>query len=546
MDLYVSSSICTKFFTNTKSKFTNSLPLLHNRDNHVELRSIALDNRYAYSLASYEPAIVVMTDRALNVKKEDSIYSTKAVVITDSQNDVEKKRYYTMIWLKENDCENSESLAYLLNHTFQNIFSDFLNQKYALHKNSEFIYILDSSSVIDVYVQHRFLNEVSLQKENLKNFSLDFLELNSNYQLFRKKIELKIKPLRKPLFIKIYCSQLSSGHCLTSSTNKLLAIIPYKETSAYRFEVENSIKLPLFTTAIDRLSLKLTDEENKLLQLASGAPTFIHCHLSTKDRNMFKVCHFNSSDPESGKYHPVNSSSQFTQVLSQPIDARFENCFASLHSIYIPSGFNNISKEYTNFHIVHETDDVHIKNEHYLNDGFYTEDSFFNELKKILSTENVEITIFERRLAFHNNNDHPILLSFNPQMSYLLGYVSGINEAENYFRLQKSESTNLFFNYKFSSLTTKLIKVKCDFLVNSLVGNSEQPIFKILNIDSENDASVKGLFFSFSSPHWIRMYPKLYNKITIYLTDGNDIPITFSSEKAVEGVFTIVSEESTH
>ena len=106
--------------------------------------------------------------------------------------------------------------------------------------------------------------------------------------------------------------------------------------------------------------------------------------------------------------------------------------------------------------------------------------------------------------------------------------------------LKEKEKKLAHYSFKFLSLVPRFIKLKTDFLTDLLVGNSLQPIFRIIHLDSVAFTSqTQGTFIEFSTHHWVEMYPNLYNKVNLALFDENDQLLNFSSSETVEGVFVV-------
>ena len=657
MNLYLSSAYSLDVYDNSKSCFTNTLPLSFNRNETLELRSLLLDSRLSYVTKYDVPLIILSSSQQKLIEKENSFYKSEVKedisfkIYSNSVTDFKvtsivngtvktehvalaysefvgvtsfiskanthlkkfgisigiknrkfyfqmkrfrdddtsrtyisfkgtlakdlgfskkpkknvsylllpgrkisgkfepifKKMYYTFIWVNQCDVEDSSDLCSFLSY----ILKDAAGLHTRNYKKNEINYLeLDSKSnkllhVLDVHILDTFFQSIAVYEDkNKEGIKFRSLGLEPEYHSFPINKQIPIKELKKPKLIKIFCNQISHSSSLTSSALSLLGVLPYTNHQCYKYETQNPLQVSLYNSQIEKLSFRITDENEKQLRLTSGVPTFIHCYLSPKETNMHKICYFNSKDVESLKYFPSNSPSRFTQRLLQPIEARDCDFYASLESIFIPPGIHNINSEYT--HIKVFQNESMIEQNIYLESGYYTGESLILRLNEKISFVGLSFKQVGKYLKISNNSSSKIELLLNSQFSYLLGYTTNMNQKFVKFTIMSAEENVFLYSYKFSSLATRLIKVKADFIADSLLGNSLQPIFKVINLDVDkieklsNDES--GHFISFPSKHWVKIQPNLYNNISLSLSDENDIPLTFSSSvKAVEGVFTVKS-----
>ena len=345
----------------------------------------------------------------------------------------------------------------------------------------------------------------------------------------------------KPKLIKLFCNQLSHSVAMTVSSITLLCMMPYKEDEFYKYEVESHTTQSLYGSKTEKLSFKLTDECDQQLQLSAGAPTFVHCTIYSSTKDMYKICHFDSHDPQSKRYFPSNKSSAFTQNLLKTLDSREVEHYASLESIYIPSGFYNIFSAYTVFTIDCKSFDSPLKL--CVPSGHYTRTSFIDAINRVVSSVNLVFRFYSGKLTLVNESKQNVNISLTPQLSYLLGHSTAVSNENSDLNLAADERTNFIHTFKFSSLATRLIKVQANFVENSLLGNSHEPIFRVVNLDASSMESIEsgsGCLISFPSKHWVRVRSDIYNSIRIMLTDENDTPLAFTDESvSVEGVFVI-------
>ena len=393
---------------------------------------------------------------------------------------------------------------------------------------------------IEIFLASVFLNSFASGNRYVQTIrKFDYLKLFSEYEALNSYDIIPVKKLLSPKLIKVFCDQLSYSAALTTSSLGLLGLIPYKEDEFLKCEIVSPVNQALYSSKIDKLTFALTDENKQILKLSTGAPTFLHCTLNTTSSKMYKLCHFDSSDFQSKKHFPLNTTSSFTQNLLVPIDSRSDDYYACLESIYVPSCFYNIFSAYTDFRIVTQLSSIELA----VPDGFYTQDSFLETMNKIGNDFGFVLSIDNSKVTIVNNSDNSFKISFNPQLSYMLGYSSLINEGYNYLEVFAKKKETFVYKFKLSSLATRMIKVKTNFVEDSLMGNSHQPIFRIVNLShpaNNHNEKESGELISFSSKHWVKIRPDIYNTISLTLSDENDIPLTFSSNsESVEGVFII-------
>ena len=650
MEIFVSSGFDGRLFENSKSLFTNNIPILPCAYHSIELKSIAFDNRISYQMSYGDPLIIVKSEKYTILKDDDiafkvgkartigfdsnisfiAMYETESSIetfhimtkqkefsdllhlvkvlneecrklrcgflvgISKDKDDVEKfyfkrenssakahrirvilprsvayvlgfaqefrevsikiptkmrkkgrfgiKKHYdycTMIWLRKYDAEDPSDLIDLFDHIFASILK--ISQKNSPIETNRYRSIITDLNVREVKIQKNFLETVSsdLSVYNNNNISaFECFNVKTEYFNFFSSIDIDFKTIRKPKIIKVFCEQISHLAALSSASLNIFALLPYSNSSNYRFECENSVKLPLYSSEIDRLSFKLTDECGKQLILAAGTPSFIHCKL-LKKMSAIKTCHFNSNCEESLKYFPSNNQSSFTQNLIRTIDARDGKCYASLQSIYIPPAIHNINEDVSNFRIEIENENKE-SHDMRIQTGFYTRDTFLNALNSKLSKQSVSVEMINGKLTFENHNSFSIKMVLNPQLAYIIGCTTELDQDLVSIEIEKNLKKTVLYSYKFLSIMPRFIKVKSDLVTNSLIGSTLQPILRIINLNPENIAdSARGHFIEFSSNHWVPLYPKIYNKAHISLYDENDVLVKFSSSEAVEGLFVL-------
>lgn len=649
MNVFMSSTIDSNLFNNSKSSFTNRVPLLSNERKYVELRSLLFDNRISYIEKHDAPILIFHTPDIVQPSVDENVFNIKVIEVFTFNCDVvftvsqinrsivknteiilpsqefldishfvklvnkellkskcgvtvevynkneqdtrivfkkdtisevktrislpgqlayelgflkkytekhltiplksrikgryemqQKPSFFTLVWLKECDVETVSDLLKLLRYIIENVgflpsypetFSDSIHFKLNVKQ----------SGLLGVSFLNDFLKTItSVDPVFDRSETFDFLKQNSQYCSFHSEVNIEIKKFQKPKLIKVFCPQLSHTSALTSSSLGLLALLPFKNTSSYQYKSENPIVVPLYNSKIEKITIKITDENDVQLRLSTGVPSFINCRLTTNIFEMYTICHFNSGDRESKKYFPSNSSSYFTQNLAQPIDARIGEYHASLQSIFLPPALHNINSETTKFKIEYIEGGELLEDDLNIDTGFYTRTSFIDSLNKKLQSRQIHFELNNGILIMHNKSSSYIKLALNPQLSYFLGCTTGMDQNWIEINLAENTSKSLLFSYKFLSLVTRFIKVKANFITDSLLGNNLQAIFRIVNLDVENmKDDGQGVFVSFPSKHWIKIIPNIYNNITLSFSDENDIPLSYSSSKSVEGIFIV-------
>ena len=460
--------------------------------------------------------------------------------------------FFTSIKIVKQDIENSSQLFSVLEYIFLQ-FEIFDEMRVIMNSNSN-----TSSSngedevrknIINIYILDRFVKSFMSEKKIYGDLEkVNFIsDSNSEYYSYKNKILLDFCEFKKPKLIKVFLKQLSHSPALTSTSLYLLALLPFRNQANYKYETENPLVVPLYNSKIDKLSILLTDEHDRQLKLASGVPSFLHCRLTSNNLEMYKICHFNSDDEESKKYFPSNSQSQFTQNLLQPIDARKGEYYASLQSVYIPPALHNINAEYTNFTVEYTNQNEKLKDNLKISTGHYTKQSFLSSLNILLKKYQITLELsHDERISIISKNANNTTLTLNSQLSYMLGCSTNVENAEVKLNVGGNSTKEFIHTYKFLSLVPRFIKVKTNFVEDSLLGNCHQPIFRIVNIDVEDLKNESdGMFFSFNSKHWIKLIKNVYNTVVISFFDENDVPLSYSSTKAVEGLFIVRNFEET-
>ena len=78
-----------------------------------------------------------------------------------------------------------------------------------------------------------------------------------------------------PKLVKIFCNQLDESQALTPGATHLLTVLPYKGVKYFNYTTTSSVPVKLWPRLSD-IEFKLTDENNRQLDLVTGLTTFIH------------------------------------------------------------------------------------------------------------------------------------------------------------------------------------------------------------------------------------------------------------------------------
>ena len=525
LNLFLSSSFDSDIFNNSKTSFRNNILTKTLDYNGIQLVNINLDSKIIYN-TNFSNCIIIKSQFPFNDHHtHNSLYTLKTIKIDDG--------FLIVFSFSHVDCSNKYDVYNILKIAFESSTKNMVVLKQSIDGDAINVEFLGVHSIW--FNEHFFTTLFSSDSSTLIKERLTIDGMDLGYYTFRSDFQLLIKQVKTPNFIKIYCKETALNQYLTSNCYNLLAILPYKQVLNFNYEVAVPFSISLYDNSIESLTFLITNENGEQLATSTGYPTLIQTRL-INELNMNNICYFNSNDAKSKKFFPNNCQSYFTQKLSQVIDARYEKHYASLHTIFIPSDFNNIDNFHTNFSISNKSGQI---KQYSLPSYFYTPESFIEKLSETLQDENIVIQISRNnKLIFINNNAYDVNFSINAQLAFSLGVSSNVNENFVYFTLKGENSAEMLFTYKFFSLSTRLIKIKCDILTNSLVGTNYQKIFKILNIDPKQKNET-GYFFQFISEEFIQILPQIYNEVKFSLYDENDRLLTFNTTTAVQGVFLI-------
>ena len=462
-----------------------------------------------------------------------------------------KKLFYNIVSIRNSEAEDITDLCELMNHVLGAVV-DSSERVLTIKDGSSIVIEERKRSDIKFYFNSVFLDSIS-KRESIRGKYRDllFIGLDSKYMRVKEGSLIHVNRSHNPKLLKLFCKQLHYSTSLTSSAIGLLKLIPFDTKDFYKHTIECPSFLSLHLPRVNKLEFYITDEKNRVIEFSTGAPTFLHCNISSQiSKNMHKLCHFNSKDSISLKYFPNNTNSHFTQKFVATLDTRFEEHFASLQSIYIPYGVHNINSIYTHFSVFSLNNSVEEKQKMSIPDGCYTRESFIEELNKQVAEDLLEFRLIGKKLQITNMNAFEVFIRLSSQLSYLLGYTNNVEEDFFEVRLPANSVFDMMYTFKFSSLTTRYIKVIANILSSSLMGQSYEKILRVINLDDPSEKSEKeeskGWFINFPSNHWVKVEPNIYNSIVISLNDENNIPIVFSSDtESVEGVFTIETRDTT-
>ena len=240
--------------------------------------------------------------------------------------------------------------------------------------------------------------------------------------------------------------------------------------------------------------------------------------------------YFDSGNILSLTQYPANKQNSFSQVLSTPLDSRGKKLYASLQSIYIPTGIFNVSQIYTSFKIHYETSES-------------------NDLDSTFPRNMITMFRLEKP-NISRESEEVIKIPDKSYTCYMLGVINHISLKENVELTLKPNSFNTMNNvFKFNIVRTRLVKVVCDCLSSSLFGGKHQQILRVIDLNTSGETAAdnkgfnRGTLLTFPSQHMVRVQEGIYSKLSISLRDENDQLIQFSDETlTVEGLISIQSD----
>ena len=552
---------------NSKSLFTNTIPFENSLDVDVYFKSARLDTRVSFLRYSTIPRLIV---RTLGKDRAPRGY-IKGVDYSVYKKSLESGAQYTIFSSSVFECETFEGYLDLLQHAINSLtehpsehvqvekeesLGNLKEKTFSVvQKNGNFVLFFPEHAHRRQYFEKRVNNSTVFKRDkiHIKKFMITSLSKTvSYYRLLTSRGGSKNcynigDCTHTPRLVKIFCTQLEESRALTSDSRHLLAVVPYKSAKYYNHTAVSSAPLRL-RSHLSSICFKLTDENNRQLDLLTGVPSFVHFLADPHNITMSTAsCYFSSGNALSVLHYRENSQSAFKQVLSSPIDSRRRHMIAVLHNIYIPHRLFSLSYGHT--HITLDYDMKDIQNSVNSNSGIvkiphgsYTKDTFLEKFNLALSNNQIKIQMYYNRIRLDNTSESSVNILFPPELAYMLGIVNYISPEPVKVHVPSKQTISANHLFKPDAVRSRIAKVTCNILSPSVFAGKHQQILRVLDLEyseSKNDHE-KGDLLTFPAPHEVKIREGLYNEIEFELLDENDTRIEFEDRTIpVEGFLSI-------
>ena len=308
-------------------------------------------------------------------------------------------------------------------------------------------------------------------------------------------------------------STLASSESISSGKwDNILCLFHLEKDQIYT-EFNNPTFYPTSKHLLSKATFELIDLETKQQQhQEEERPTVIHIIVKQQPRRMkhpFQI-HLDSSCPISKLYFPQNNNMEFTIRLPKRLEFK-KNWSVALKSINFPNHFYNVKDCF----VVIRRGDYVI--EQRIADGYYSStEHFVDELNKTLdgiSAFTMGVDQYEG-YVFLNLLIQNTRVSFNRNLGNLLKLPAKMNTTS----VRSTGVINLNEN------VPKHVIVSCNIVENSIVGDKQLPVIKVLTLSEE-----KVLNFDFTYNDYLQMNLKDFESINIKLMDINGLPLQFDN-----------------
>lgn len=308
-------------------------------------------------------------------------------------------------------------------------------------------------------------------------------------------------------------SLISSESISSATWDKILCMIHLEKDQIYT-EFKNPTFYPTSKDFLSKATFELIDlENNQEPDLDNSIPTVIHIIVKQRPKRMkhpFQI-HLDSSCQISKQYFPQNSNTDFTIKLPKRLTFK-KNWSVALKSIDF-----SIDDITVNNCWIRATKDSHTLTKSIKN-GQYTLKNLVSEMNKEMAAV-VKFSLGEKEftkylyMTFLYDVDD-VEFSQNLQKIFNLEPKIEITE-EKSVRISKEPMT-------LNALHPRHILVCCDIVENSIVGDKQLPVLKLVTLDKE-DKPV--LHFDFEYNDYLQMKLKDFESIKIKLMNINGQPL---------------------
>ena len=338
-----------------------------------------------------------------------------------------------------------------------------------------------------------------------------------------------------PKYIKVVMDQLHPGqdsqNCL-----KTLAVFPYgrhRQDGAFFVETDRREYLPLETGSHNSVSVRLLDEEGRLLQLTRGQPTVVKMKFAFKGNEEF-ILRLSSKDVNS-----TGTNSDFRVNLASPLLVTYGMWKIALGSIQFPNQFAYLGNDGESVNIYYKHGDMQ--------DGTITlsEKDFSNTHQPILEkisflvrdlTDNVITPIVEDGyFTIDNDSDGASEIRFDGKLAYLLG-MTELYFPNEIFTVPEVEHYIPPYDINLARLAPNSMMLYTDIIQPIIIGSENAKILKHIPIKHTED----GLLQMYESKH-LNFIPLSHSRISsivfkLMQYDGSPIKFSDSTEELIYSI----------
>lgn len=307
---------------------------------------------------------------------------------------------------------------------------------------------------------------------------------NFNYKITTPKIlRVILNEMQQSVSANGFHQELAIVHAKKMTKNYLFYVTKFKEY------------FNLQTANFNQLSIKITDENYKELNLVKDQPTIVFLKLKKMPKNSF-ILRLSSLDSQN--IFTENSNSNFRIQLNQAIDKSCGPLEVALTSIMISNDIDyaKILENRSDFWI-----EININNQFskliFGRESFSSKANFINAFNNEIIDETGNDYIIMTEAP-----DDKISILFNKKCEVYFSKLAGLvfnklpndliinnkGEIEEVFVMYPEENTlELFEKITFSKVSPRLLFLHCNFVSPTLVGESYGQILKIIPLEFENE-----------------------------------------------------------
>ena len=504
MILYPVSTASTDFYDNSRSSFTNTLPFyIPSNFQYVKLNSIHFENAFLTIKLPPDslPHIFFIVSKAnwrrarLSVRELNEEF--EHYFISCVAPDGGYPFYQVLIRIKEGRFESKTEFLFLL-------WNIFLNSKVShyvkIMLTNTGTHILALQKVEACFISEdllRVLGFITLEEEKIsaenivKTYNLSILNIHTIegkgyiYRIIDPprpktfiRASLPFNPnIFLPKMIKVLCENIEESS-FGSRNQKVMAIAPppQRNKGMYDYEFSKSFVNKLSGNYINSLTFKLTDENDKKLDFATGSATYLQLTLLCKSNKMHKE-HLTilSGDETSIEHFLDNDNAKFSVILPKTLIKEKKIWWLNLTHLFLPSKIFNVTSAF-NFVILtlidsNQTIKVLLKEAYY-----EKSEDLIEEINDKMNPHHISAKLINNHTQFANSSPFKVELAICPVLAVILGFKKHISTADFVRIIDTEKNITANFIMQIHAGRPRYAKICCEQVKRTIFGDINEQV----------------------------------------------------------------------